>query len=145
MNALGGKPGAIHDLRDDTFCWVGKPGSHHYFYNDLPEDEAKRWSDLLRPSSWHAIRGESADAAYMDVPSGYLYCTNDNAFPYEMQKRLIGGAVEAGAQFVLTDTMDSSHSPFLSMPERAADFVRRVARREYRARELVNVGLVRSS
>jgi pimeloyl-ACP methyl ester carboxylesterase len=26
INVLGGKPGPIHDLRTEEFCWVGEPG-----------------------------------------------------------------------------------------------------------------------
>jgi pimeloyl-ACP methyl ester carboxylesterase len=26
INVLGGKPGPIHDLRTEDFCWVGEPG-----------------------------------------------------------------------------------------------------------------------
>jgi len=117
----------IHDLRTPDFAWVGDPGPGHYFYNDLSTEDAKKWSDLLRPQSWPAYTGSTTYAAYMDIKSGYLLCTQDNAFPYEPQKGLVNAATDAGAQFVLLETVDASHSPFLSMPERTSSFIKKVA------------------
>jgi len=45
LQALGGQPKQIHDLSaKDGFARVGESGSEHYFYNDLPADEAKHWA-----------------------------------------------------------------------------------------------------
>ena len=63
----------------------------------------------------------------MDIPSSYLFCTKDQAFPYEVQKALVGAATEAGAKFGYTETIDAGHSPFLSMVGRTSEYIRRVA------------------
>ena len=124
-NGTHSKP--IHDLRTPDFAWVGEPGPEYIFYNDLPAAEAKKWSDLLRPQSWAAYGGETTHAAYMDIPSSYLYCTEDRAFPYATQKLLVGAASQAGAKFVYSETFEASHSPFLSMVGRTCEFIRKVA------------------
>ena len=124
---LGGKPGPIHDLRTPDFAWVGEPGPEHWFYNDLPTAEAKKWSDLLRQQSWGAYTEDTTYAAYKDIPCSYLYCTKDNAIPLEGQKALVAARVADGAQFGYTETVEASHSPFLSMPERTSEFIRQVA------------------
>lgn len=127
LTGIGGKPSEIHDRRTEDFSWVGEPGPGHYFYNDLSDEESKKWSDLLQQQSWPAYLEETTYAAYMDIPSNYLFCTKDNAFLYPYQQGMIAGAKEAGAKFDHTETVDSSHSPFLSMAERTSDFVRRAA------------------
>ena len=127
LTGLGGKPSAIHDLRTSEFAWVGEPGPQHYFYNDLSKEEAKKWSAVLRPQSWPAYCENTTYAAYMEIPSSYLYCTKDQAIPYAAQKGLVAAATEAGAQFGYSETVEASHSPFLSMPERTAEFIRKVA------------------
>ena len=103
-----------------------RPGPGHYFYNDLSEDEVKKWSGLLRPQSWPAYKGTTTYAAYLTIPAYYLYCEKDQAFPYQAQMGLVGAAVDAGAN-IATETVDASHSPFLSMPERTGEFIRRAA------------------
>lgn len=127
LNGLGGKPMPIHDLRTEDFTWVGQPGPQHYFYNDLSSKEAQKWSDLLRPQSWQAYHGELTYAAYMDIPSAYLYCTLDQAFPLQAQQGLVSAAKKSGAKFEIEETLEASHSPFLSRVEETSAFVRRVA------------------
>ena len=126
LTAVGGK-GPIHDVRDDTWCWVGGEGPQHYFYNDLPKEEADRWSQLLRAQSWGAYFEQVPGEAYLDIASGYLFCTKDQALPHWAQKGLVEEAIKAGAQMEHTETVDTGHSPFLIMPERTAQFVRRMA------------------
>jgi len=121
----GGKRSAMHDMREPNFSWVTNPG--HYFYNDLPTVEAKKWSDLLQPQSWLAYTEETTYAACMDIPSSYLYCTKDQTLVYDRQKVMVEAASARGAQIVYTETVESSHSPFLSMPERTSEFIRKVA------------------
>lgn len=123
--AFGGKPLPIHDVRGDL-VYVGQPGPEHYFYNDLAADEAAKWSALLKPQAWAANIDTAQDAAFMYIPTSYLFCTEDQALVYEAQKAIVGGCEAAGAK-IRTEEFESSHSPFLSLPERAADFIRRSA------------------
>ena len=117
----------IHDRRDEHFCWVkSDPGPHHYFYNDLPEAEAKQWSELLRPMSWDALEGETTYAAYMDIPSSYLLCTRDNSLPFPAQQGMVQAAIAAGAK-IMTESVDAGHSPFLSKAEETSTFIRKAA------------------
>lgn len=117
----------IHDRRDEHFCWVKEdPGPAHYFYNDLPESEAKGWSDLLRPMSWNALEGMTTHAAYLDIPSSYLLCKKDNALPFPAQQGMVQMAIAAGAK-ISTETVDAGHSPFLSKVEETSAFIRKAA------------------
>ena len=98
LDNLGGKPFPIHDLRTPDFAWVGPLGAHHYFYNEMPREEADKWAAKLRQQSWHAYTEKTTYGAYMDIPCRYLSCTKDQAFPYEGQVGLVAAAVAAGAK-----------------------------------------------
>lgn len=123
---MGGKALPIHDRRNDDFVWVGPPGPQYYFYNDLPDKEAQKWSDLLRPQAWQVCFEETTYAAYMDIPSGYLYCTLDQAIPYTAQQGLVSAAKEAGGKIEFEETLESGHSPFLSKVEETSAFIQKV-------------------
>jgi pimeloyl-ACP methyl ester carboxylesterase len=125
VSYIGGKPLPIHDLRGD-FCYVGPPGPEAIFYNDLTEVEAKRWSAMLRPQAWRAFEDPVTFEGYLEIPTSYLFCTKDQGLPYEGQKALVGMAEAKGVKF-RTEEVESGHSPFLSMPERTGNFVRRTA------------------
>ena len=96
------------------------------FYADLPKDEAEKYTSFLRPMSMGALLDECKFTAYEVIPVHYLLCTEDKAFPYEGQKMNVQRIEDAGFR-VRTETVVSSHSPFLSMPDRTADFLRRTA------------------
>lgn len=129
LDALGGKAMAIHDLSAyDGFVRVGEPGPEHYFYNDMRGFEAMHWASWLRPQSWAAVRdGVVGFEAYMEIPAHYLYCTKDQAINVEVQKIMVAQAETKSGKAFRTEELDSSHSPFLSMPEKTAEFLGRCA------------------
>lgn len=127
IGSLGGKPGPLHNVQGDFVLVADPPGSHQAFYNDLSDDEAMKWVSKIRAQSWKAKTDVSDGAAYLDIPPSYLYCTKDIAWPLQYQQLVVGWAKDAGAEFVVEETVESGHSPFLSMPKRTAEFIRRVA------------------
>ena len=64
-------------------------------------------------------------AAWRDVPSTYLYCLQDAAIPIEIQKAMVEGT--ASGTGIKTETVDASHSPFLSKPDEVTAAIRRAA------------------
>lgn len=129
LTALGGSPAPLHDLSaDDGFVRVADPGPEHYFYNDLPKDEARHWASMLRPQYWAATRdGIVQFEACTEIPVHYLLCSKDQALSVEIQSTLVLQAEKRSRKAFRTEELDSSHSPFLSMPEKTAGFVRRSA------------------
>ena len=125
-NAMDPEKGAFERIGERFIKVREEPGPIFSFFNDLPESEAKRWSDILRPMSWDALHGETSYAAYMDIPSFYLLCTQDNTLPFQVQQGLVQAAVATGAK-IETETVNSGHSPFLSKVEETSAFVRKVA------------------
>ena len=132
LQAIGGQPLQIHDLSaNDGFARVGEPGPEFYFYNDLPDDEAKHWASLLGLHSWKtATDGVVEFEAHAEIPPHYLYCTQDHALELAAQRMMVEQAEARTGRAFRTEELESSHSPFLSMPEKTADFIRRSAGEE---------------
>lgn len=59
--------------------------------------------------------------AYRDIPAAYLISARDGAFDPQIQARI---AKEVGITMV--ETIDTSHSPFLSQPKLVVDFIGKV-------------------
>ncbi len=142
FDALGHKPAPIHDIRgpvvhiaDVQSTQVASEvysandqykGPAHAFYNDLPVSEQEHYVSLLRPMAWATTTSPLTYAAYLYIPTSYLMCTLDNALPLPYQQGIIKMVRDMGGD-IRVEVVESGHSPFLSMPERTAEFVRRAA------------------
>jgi pimeloyl-ACP methyl ester carboxylesterase len=85
-------------------------------YADCPPDVAAAATARLTSQSVAAIATPQTAAAWKDVPSTYVVCTQDAAVPPAAQE-----AMAARAQTV--ERLDSSHSPFLSRPDETAAII----------------------
>ncbi|MCJ1310146.1 hypothetical protein MMC25_003807 [Agyrium rufum] len=84
-------------------------------YNDLPEDEARKWVSRMIDQS-HAVQNtEVTRASYQYIPSTYLVCENDQACPAQFQEMF---AAQAKSEVQRCST---GHSAMLSQPEMLAD------------------------
>jgi pimeloyl-ACP methyl ester carboxylesterase len=61
--------------------------------------------------------------AYLEIPSTYIVCRNDQALPVCVQERIVA----QGNGAFQVERCDEGHSPFLSNPEYIVDCVRRAA------------------
>jgi pimeloyl-ACP methyl ester carboxylesterase len=101
--------------------------AENIFYGDLPRQDAESWAAKLRPMLRTALWTlKSEYSAHKDIPVSYLVCTEDRALPEKTQRLIIKKIQDDGA-LVRVEEVKSSHSPFLSMPERTSDFIRRTA------------------
>ena len=91
------------------------------FYNDV-EDPEKHVA-TLKPHSYRTFSSKLTYPAYKYVPSTYLFCEKDMALPIHVQR----GMVENSGVDWKTETLDASHSPFLSFPDEMAASIRRAA------------------
>lgn len=94
------------------------------YYHDVPHDvfvsHAARLVPDLPPAFW--IAGVNATAqAWGRVPRSYVRCTEDRALAPALQSRMIAeaDAMTPGNVFRVLE-LQSSHSPFASMPKRLA-------------------------
>lgn len=91
------------------------------FYNDCPPDVVEEQSKSLRPHSRAAFETPAPYAGWKHLPSTYLVCEQDMGIPVHAQEAMIA---QPGANFTV-ERCKASHSPFLSMPDFTAQFVRR--------------------
>jgi len=106
LGALGGEvPGWIEV---DAGAGVSRvPDPVPVFYADLPDVVAQGYASRLSEQSTASFAAPQTAAAWRDVPSVYVTCTQDRAIPYPAQQ-----AMSARARVVYT--LESSHSPFAS-------------------------------
>ena len=79
------------------------------FFSDVPRRDARWAVEQLQPTS-HAAFGESLQAAaWHTIPSTYVICELDHAFPVVLQERF---ALRAGT----VERLNTGHSPFLARP-----------------------------
>ena len=94
-------------------------------FNDFPPAVVEKhaaalsWQPSTYISSIHVNYG-----AWKDVPSVYLYCTQDQVIPLEIQRQI---AAMAGSE---TESCDAGHMVTLSQPERVVEFVVKAAAAE---------------
>ncbi|KAF2471272.1 alpha/beta-hydrolase [Lindgomyces ingoldianus] len=96
------------------------------FYNDLPVSEQQHWMSLLESHAFATKKAKATANAWMEIPNSYLMCENDNAIPIFAQELMVNQAKRMGAEFEV-ERIKSSHSPFLSQPDRVVEFIRRAA------------------
>jgi pimeloyl-ACP methyl ester carboxylesterase len=91
------------------------------FYADVPDSLARSSVDALVASTAAIFTTPQARPAWKDKRSWYVVCEQDQAIPvfkeHEMSTRCDESVV-----------LQSSHSPFLSMPDRVAELLADVAR-----------------
>ncbi|KAF4454276.1 hypothetical protein F53441_3277 [Fusarium austroafricanum] len=95
-----------------------------HFYHGLPQDEAQ-WAEKLRVA--HSMDAQHAPidcekAAWRVIPLTYIICEEDQGLLSFLQEMMIGKVEEQGVK-VKQYRLGSSHSPFLSMPEKVAEVV----------------------
>ena len=121
-NALQNKPLPWFQISEDEMT-VTPATPEKIFYNDLDEKTAKEWTAKLRVMSHEVFSSEVTYAGWKHVPATYLYCEQDNAIPLFAQK----GMVENSGVEWRTESFDASHSPFLSIPDKVVEAIRRAA------------------
>jgi len=120
MDALQGKPLPWFQISEDGQT-VTPATPVETFYNDV--QNAEQYPEILKPHSYRTFFSKVTYPAWQHVPSTYLLCEKDMAIPLHAQK----GMVEGSGGKIKAETVDASHSPFLSMPEEVANSIRRAA------------------
>lgn len=119
FEATGGPDPWIVLFKDTTQA----SNSAQIFYNDVPAPETVAHVAMLQRHAVGAFWSKATYNAFKHIDSTYLICENDNAIPLVAQEHMIS---QPGARFTV-ERCKASHSPFLSMPELTANFIRRSA------------------
>lgn len=94
------------------------------FFHDVPD--GLDWANTLRPHAWATKNAPATGEAYFKIPSAYLLCEDDRAIPLPVQQLLVNRAQQRGAQ-IETETIKTSHSPWLARPDEVAAYIRKQA------------------
>lgn len=94
------------------------------FFADLEPDLAKRMEGLLVRQSGRAMTDTLTHPAWRFIPATYLRTSKDKVLFPNWQDRQIE-AVKAVGVDIAVETFDSSHSPYLSMPNAMVAAIKR--------------------
>ena len=90
------------------------------FYNECDSGEATEAARRLRPTAVACLAVATGAEPWRSIPSTYVLCERDRAIHPDFQRWM---STRAGDVV----TLDTDHSPFMSMPERFADLVDGIA------------------
>jgi pimeloyl-ACP methyl ester carboxylesterase len=112
---------AVRFADDGTVTFEG-PNTVGALYHDCSPEDVEFALARLGPQSLGSLRGTASRAAWQDIESTYVVCTEDRALAPELQRRLAART---------TDVIEwpTSHSPFLSRPDLVVDLLAGLAER----------------
>jgi pimeloyl-ACP methyl ester carboxylesterase len=131
--SVSGSAGAWHEQgdlgaaivhADGVFRLDPVAGAAALYGRCRPEDAAAATAQLgpQPPASlFQPVTGEP----WRTVPTTYVVCEEDRAIPESHQRHMAAHCLASGGEVV---SMDTDHSPFLSMPDATAALLERVAR-----------------
>jgi len=101
-------------LTEEKGDYVHADGAGDIGWQDLTVEQQEKWNGLTLHTSRAVFSGVCTYEPWHDVPCSYIICEQDQALPPPFQELFalkLGGANT-------THRLSSSHSPFLSMPDR---------------------------
>ncbi|KAJ5795112.1 hypothetical protein N7457_001711 [Penicillium paradoxum] len=93
-------------------------------YQDLPVEQQEKWNGMTTHTSRAVFAGEATYEPWHDVPCAYILCEQDMALPPAFQE---GFASKMGGPEII-HRLPSSHSPFLSMPDRLVSVLEEIVK-----------------
>lgn len=98
--------------------------ARQFLYHDVDPNEAIYWASQSKTQSLKALfeGGEYAYEGWREVPCFYIGTIEDRGLPFVVQRVTVGMARGQGAVVEHVE-LQSSHSPFLSMPNEVADII----------------------
>ncbi|KAJ5537739.1 hypothetical protein N7494_007218 [Penicillium frequentans] len=124
ISAFGGNDLPWFRVADDKLE-VNVADPDKVFYNDCDDVQVEHAVASLRPHSYQSFHSVCTYAAWKHIPSTYLYCLQDAAIPLAVQKMMVEGTAKGFGMG--TETVDASHSPFISQPDELTSAIRRAA------------------
>jgi pimeloyl-ACP methyl ester carboxylesterase len=128
LGVAGSVPASVPHLevREDAGLITVRPNAaREVFFGDCSTEDADRATALLVPEALAPRRtpAELTEERFGRVPRVYLETTNDRALPLALQRRM-----QAALPCQDVVSLESGHSPFLSMPETLATHLMEVGR-----------------
>ncbi|KAF9728988.1 hypothetical protein PMIN06_010440 [Paraphaeosphaeria minitans] len=126
MDALQNKDLPWFIVQEDKML-VRPDTPREIFYGDLSDEAAAKWVQRLVPFSYQCYHGKTRYAAYGEVQTTFVFCTEDKAIPISVQEGMVAAAEQQGAKFGRVVLEGSSHSPMLSRPGELVEVIKRVS------------------
>ncbi|KAL8243650.1 hypothetical protein R6Q59_009908 [Mikania micrantha] len=123
MDVLGRKDLPWFKVSDDKKL-VDPEDPGEVFYGDVDEELKASSIKALETFSYQCFYSKVSWEPWRDIPATYILCPADKAIPLECQKGMVGAA---NGKFKEETVEGSSHSPFLSQPDKTTKIVRRAA------------------
>lgn len=96
--------------------------SKDIFYNDVSDAVAEKQVQFLGHQAVGAFMSKVTYPAWKHIHSTYIICEDDHALVSSVQEHM---AQQEGNRFTDVVRLPAGHSPFLSMPERTAEVIRK--------------------
>lgn len=112
------------DLSREQGDYVLADGAGEVGWQDLSVEQQEKWNARAQHTSRAVFSGKSTYEPWRDIPCAYIVCEQDRALPPPFQE-LFSSKV-AGAEN--TYRLPSSHSPFLSMPDRLTEVLQEIVK-----------------
>ncbi|KAJ5970115.1 uncharacterized protein N7479_000033 [Penicillium vulpinum] len=109
----------------DDKLQVNPANPEKILYHECDVVQIKSSIEALKPHSYQTFHSICTYAAWKYVPSTYLYCTEDAAIHLAVQKAMVEGTAKGTG--MKTESVDASHSPFISKPDEVTAAIRRAA------------------
>jgi pimeloyl-ACP methyl ester carboxylesterase len=116
------------ELQEDETITLRRDGAAACLYQDCPPDATERALDLLGPQPMVTLEQQPHAVAWRERPSTYVVCTEDHGVHPDLQRIMATRCTESVE-------WPSSHSPFLSDPQRVADLLVAIGARVAQAGE----------
>ncbi|KAL4969464.1 alpha/beta hydrolase [Aspergillus stella-maris] len=101
--------------------YVRCDGDPNVAMHDLTPEDQKKWQAELQHISKAVFSGVQTYESWHRIPTAYVLCEDDRALPLQFQEAM---AAKMGTELMYR--LKSSHSPFLSMPEKLVDILEQV-------------------
>ncbi|OOF92058.1 hypothetical protein ASPCADRAFT_509554 [Aspergillus carbonarius ITEM 5010] len=102
--------------------YVHCTGSAEAGFHDIPSEDKELWESRLTHTSIAVFSGASTYEPWHDIPTAYIVCEEDRALPLPVQEQM---ALALNTRSIYR--LKSSHSPYLSMPDKLADILEELA------------------
>lgn len=124
IGEFGGTDLPWFDVSDDKM-WVRPMTPENIFYNGMPDDQVQDAIAKLKPHCYQTFHSKLNHASWAGIPSTYMYCLQDNAIPMFVQEMMVKETAKDAN--MRTETLDTNHSPFFTMPDECVAAIQRAA------------------
>jgi homoserine acetyltransferase len=91
----------------------------------MSKDERDYWKQYMSYQAAEFFTLPITHATWKDVPCSWIYTELDEIIPVDIQKKCVLEAKQSGTN-IRTFSLQSGHSPFLSMPDKVVEIIQTV-------------------